>query len=234
MVYCQEIAEGQTTALHEEEAHHLTRVLRKSPGDEIHICDGFGNLYLGRIVSVIKKQTNVQAMALLKSLKEPESRLTIAITPTKNISRFEWFVEKSTEIGITGIIPMLTEHSERKNIKPHRIEKIIISAMKQSGHLFKPLLYPLTELKEMLQKESENRFIAYSEDLPPVHLIRKADPGKSTIILIGPEGDFSPLEFSQATSAGFIPVNLGNSRLRTETAGVAAAQIFESKKFAAL
>lgn len=232
MVYCQEISEGQTITLPLEEAHHLTRVLRKTTGDEIHICDGAGNLYLGRIVTVTKKQTNVQAMSVLRSLKGPESRLTIAITPTKNISRFEWFVEKSTEIGIAGIMPMLTEHSERQKIKPPRLEKIIISAMKQSGHLFKPLLYPLTEIKDVLQKESENRFIAYSEELPPVHFIRQADPGKDTIIMIGPEGDFSASELTQATSAGFIPVNLGNSRLRTETAGVVAAQIFESKRFA--
>ncbi|MEA3448432.1 MAG: RsmE family RNA methyltransferase [Bacteroidota bacterium] len=231
LVYCPGIDTKNIISLSNDEAHHLTRVLRKLEGDEIFICDGSGNLFLGTIVSSSKKQTDIRATSLVKTLKEPESKLSIAIAPTKNISRFEWFVEKATEIGVAEIIPITTKHSERDRIKLPRIEKIIISAMKQSGHLFKPTLHPLTTFNDIIQMKSQARFIAYSETLPPKHFINLVDTTKHSLILIGPEGDFSASEYTNAIDAGFYPVQLGNSRLRTETAGVTAAQIFENKKY---
>ncbi len=226
-VYCSGIQVDHVEKLSDDEAHHLTRVLRKSAGDEIHICDGHGNLYMGTVVFTSKKQTNVLASTLIRSLKEPESRLIVAMAPTKYINRFEWFVEKATEIGIAEIIPMITKHAERERIKHYRLEKIIISAMKQSGHLFKPKLHPLTNFEDVIGMKMESRFIGYSEELPQQHLIDVADAHKPALILIGPEGDFSTPEYAKAIEAGFYPVKLGNSRLRTETAGVVAAQIFE-------
>ncbi|MGC9331667.1 MAG: RsmE family RNA methyltransferase [Bacteroidales bacterium] len=229
-VYCPEIEINRISSLSDDEAHHLTNVLRKPAGDEIFICDGTGNLFLGNIVSSSKKQTDIRATSLVKTLKEPESKLSIAIAPTKNISRFEWFVEKATEIGVAEIIPIITTHSERDRIKLPRLEKIIISAMKQSGHLYKPQLHPLTTFNDIIRTKAEARFIAYSETLPQNHFINLADTTKHTMILIGPEGDFSATEYASAIDDGFYPVKLGNSRLRTETAGVTAAQIFENKK----
>jgi 16S rRNA (uracil1498-N3)-methyltransferase len=231
LVYCPGIEVGKITRLSVDESHHLTRVLRKSEGEKLHICDGKGNLYSGNIASVIKKQAYVQVVSVLKSLKSPESKLHIAIAPTKNISRFEWFVEKATGIGIAGIIPIHTKHSERDKINILRLEKIIISAMKQSGHLFKPELHPLTDFTDVIQLKTECRFIGYSETLPQDHLIAMANSNTPTLMLIGPEGDFTKDEYRKASGSGFYPVKLGNSRLRTETAGVVAAQIFNSKGF---
>lgn len=231
LIYSPGIKSGSLAIIQSDEAHHLTRVLRKTEGDDIELCDGMGNLYIGRIITISKKQTEVQVSELLASLKQPESKLYIGIAPTKNISRFEWFLEKATETGVAGIIPLLTSHSERDKIKPERWEKIIISAMKQSKHLYKPELHGLTDFESILQLNHEEKFIAYSEKLPPDHLIRFADPYKESLVLVGPEGDFSKSEYEQALHAGFHPVGLGNHRLRTETAGLAVAQIFDNKRF---
>jgi 16S rRNA (uracil1498-N3)-methyltransferase len=152
--------------------------------------------------------------------------LHIAIAPTKNIDRFEWFLEKATEIGIDEITPLLTSHSERKTINAERLEKILVSAMKQSLKAYLPQLHELTTFKELIiNNKTENKFIAYCDEIQKIHLKDLATKGNNTLILIGPEGDFSPEEIKLAIENGFKVVSLGESRLRTETAGIVACHI---------
>ena len=150
----------------------------------------------------------------------------MAVAPTKNIDRFEWFLEKSTEIGIDEITPLLTEHSERKIIKPERLEKVIIAAMKQSLKAYKPKLNELTPFRKIIAANSfEEKYIAHCYDGEKQGLKTIAGKGKNILILIGPEGDFSTDEIKVARETGFTEISLGNSRLRTETAGVVACHI---------
>jgi 16S rRNA (uracil1498-N3)-methyltransferase len=149
--------------------------------------------------------------------------LTIAIAPTKNIDRFEWFTEKAAEIGIDKIIPVICRHSERKEIKTERLEKILISAMKQSGQKYLPELTGQQSFKELVSRPFPGeKLIAHCE--PGIKKLLKDSiiPGKDILLLIGPEGDFDPSEINMAIEKGFIPVSLGDSRLRTETAGIVA------------
>ncbi len=147
-------------------------------------------------------------------------RLHIAIAPTKNNDRLEWFLEKSTEIGITEITPILCDHSERKIIKAERLEKVLISAMKQSGQATVPRLNPLCKLKDLQDLNSSIKYIAHCENEKQGHLKKLYEAGKSSLILIGPEGDFSANEIDFALKQGYKPISLGNNRLRTETAGI--------------
>jgi 16S rRNA (uracil1498-N3)-methyltransferase len=149
--------------------------------------------------------------------------LHLAVAPTKNTDRFEWFLEKATEIGVDEITPILCEHSERKVIKDDRLEKVVISAMKQSLKAYLPKLNPLTPLKDLLNAEFEGKkFIAHCYDLDKRELKNELTESSSHLVLIGPEGDFSEEEIQLAITQQFIPVSLGESRLRTETAGVVA------------
>ena len=147
------------------------------------------------------------------------------VAPTKNISRFEWFLEKATEIGVDEITPILCQRSERKVVKPERLEKIILSAAKQSKNTILPSLNPLIKLSAFFKKEtleSTQKFIAHSEKDNEVHLLEKYQANQDVIILIGPEGDFSATEIKNSFENGFAPISLGSSRLRTETAGIVA------------
>jgi 16S rRNA (uracil1498-N3)-methyltransferase len=219
---------SQTVSLDENESHHITKVMRMQIGDHIQVCNGRGSLYEAVISGISKHNVQISIEATINSLQDPESRLHIAISPTKNISRFEWFLEKATEIGIAEITPIISENSERNVIKPERLEKIIISAMKQSKHLFKPILHPICQFSDFLTKnQSKVRCIAYCEDLPDNQLFKIAKPNQSTTVLIGPEGDFSQDELQMAKVSGYQPVALGNNRLRTETAGIVACQIIQ-------
>ncbi|MEN8116270.1 MAG: RsmE family RNA methyltransferase, partial [Bacteroidota bacterium] len=150
----------------------------------------------------------------------------IVIAPTKNIDRFEWFLEKCTEIGIDEITPILSEHSERKVIKPGRLEKIVVSAMKQSVKAYLPKLNELTSFNDLVKtSDAPAKFIAHCNGGEKPHLKNNIEPGKNVLILIGPEGDFSPAEVELAKENGFKEISLGTSRLRTETAGVVACHI---------
>jgi 16S rRNA (uracil1498-N3)-methyltransferase len=149
--------------------------------------------------------------------------LTIGVAPTKNIDRFEWFLEKSTEIGIDRVIPLLCRYSERKEIKPERLEKVMVSAMKQSIKAYLPVLSPLQTFKEAIKSQfSGQKFIAHCYEGEKQLLRDAVVRGKDVLILIGPEGDFSNEEVELAINEGFVPISLGNSRLRTETAALVA------------
>lgn len=214
---------SETYTLNEIESKHCIKVLRLNTGDQIELIDGKGNFYEAIITEPNPKKCKVEIVKTLKEFGKRNHYLHIAIAPTKNMDRFEWFLEKATEIGIDEITPILCEHSERKVIKPERLEKIIISAVKQSIKAYKPKLNGLISYKDFIQQElEENKYIAHCEDWEKQALKNTYGKGKSATILIGPEGDFSPEEIELAKENGFIETSLGPSRLRTETAGVVA------------
>jgi len=217
---------GNTFTLNEEESKHCIRVLRLNVGDEITLIDGKGGLFKTRIVNPEPKRCQVEIVETFKEFEKRNHYLHIAIAPTKNIERFEWFLEKATEIGIDEITPLLCEHSERKVINNERLEKIIVSAIKQSIKAYLPKLNELTTFKQFIQnKQSGNIFIAHCNTNGLSHLKNELASDQATTILIGPEGDFSPEEVNNALQAGFKEISLGKSRLRTETAGIVACSI---------
>jgi 16S rRNA (uracil1498-N3)-methyltransferase len=219
--------------LDEDESGHALRVLRLNVGDNIELLDGKGNKHLATISETSKKQLFFQIISTEKQA-QPNWHIHIAIAPTKNIDRFEFFLEKCTEIGITQITPLLTKNSERKEIKAEKLQKTILSALKQSGHLFLPDLRPMVSLKDFLTRFSATdtqKFIAHCEnDAEKIQLFDQVTPSKKSVILIGPEGDFTTEEISLAKEAGFAAVSLGESRLRTETAGIVACLTVHLKK----
>jgi len=212
--------------LDENESKHGVRVLRLQVGDTVMLLDGNGHQFYGRIVDNNPKACRVEVFEKTLLEKPRPYSLTIAIAPTKNIDRFENFLEKATEIGIDRIVPLLTEHSERKNIKPERLEKIIVSAMKQSMQVYKPSLAPLTSFSQFIgeNQEGKQKFIAHCAEGDKKPLNKVVNNGEITI-LIGPEGDFSGTEIQLAQANGFEAVSLHHARLRTETAGIVACTI---------
>lgn len=214
---------GSSIQLNADESKHCIKVLRLKKGDIVQLMNGKGSLYKAVIQDPDSKKCLLEILEEEKFHNIRNFRLTIAIAPTKNNERFEWFLEKSTEIGIDRIVPIICQHSERKDIKSERLEKILISAMKQSGQTFLPELASLTSFKELVDSTFEGvKMIAHCESGDKRLLKNSVLPGQSSLILIGPEGDFDPLEIKLALEKGFIPVSLGNSRLRTETAGIVA------------
>jgi 16S rRNA (uracil1498-N3)-methyltransferase len=212
-----------TFILDEEESKHCTRVLRLSEGDTISLVDGVGGFYEARIYDANPKRCRVEIISSQFDFGKRNFHLTIAIAPTKNIERLEWFLEKATEIGIEEIVPLYSKHSERRTIKPERLEKVITSAMKQSLKAYHPILHQEIEFdKFVIQAFDGQKFIAHC--IPGYKPLLKDIYRKdgNVLILIGPEGDFSPEEVDLALNNGFEAISLGNSRLRTETAGVVA------------
>ncbi len=212
--------------LSEDEARHCAKTLRKKVGDIIHIIDGKGGMFKGEIWTIDKRTVAVNLIEKLSSENIQDFKIHIAIAPTKNISRFEWFLEKATEIGVTEITPILCQRSERKNIRIDRLNKVLIAAMKQSLKSTLPILNDLTPFNKFLnqleQKPDTQYFIAHCEEGNNIHLKTKYHPKRNVIILIGPEGDFSPPEIQLAQDTSFEAISLGASRLRTETAGIVA------------
>ncbi|HEY0654556.1 MAG TPA: 16S rRNA (uracil(1498)-N(3))-methyltransferase [Chryseosolibacter sp.] len=211
--------------LDEEESRHCIKVLRKKAGDPIHLTDGKGFFY-DAIVSnpdVHRCQFTIQKTT---AADVPEYKIHIAIAPTKNADRIEWFVEKATEFGIDRITLMECENSERTFLKTERLRKIAVSAMKQSLKAILPAIDDLVPFERVISAAQEQgKFIAYVDVNNPLSLQTAASRGQASIVLIGPEGDFSPEEVERALSKGFIKVSLGKSRLRTETAAIAACHI---------
>lgn len=209
--------------LPEEEAGHCIRVLRLTEGDEILLTDGKGSFYKATISRAHPKHCEV---TVLESWHQPSLwnfRLHIAVAPTKNMDRMEWFAEKATEIGIDEITCLNCRFSERKEVKPARLEKILVSAMKQSQKATLPVLNGMTDFKKFVTLPFEGRkFIAHCEEGEKPLLKSIYHPGENALILIGPEGDFSPEEIALAIANGFEPISLGESRLRTETAALVA------------
>ncbi len=216
---------NNTATLLEDESIHCSKVLRKKVDDEVFVTDGKGMLFSGIITNISKKEVTISLGKTIESQPKSHSR-SIAIAPTKNIDRFEWFLEKSTEIGITNIYPFLSSRSERKVIKPHRLEKIIVSAMKQSKNFYKPKLHPIVPLSQILTSafEGQSKFIAHCME-PKSALQNQYKSGSNAIVLIGPEGDFTNEEVNLANLNNWQEVSLGTSRLRTETAGIVACHL---------
>ncbi|MDR1225456.1 MAG: 16S rRNA (uracil(1498)-N(3))-methyltransferase [Prevotellaceae bacterium] len=216
---------GQTYTLNEEESKHCVRVLRLAKGATICLIDGRGNLYTAQIADAQYKRCIVSITDVQREYGKRQCYLHMAVAPTKNMERYEWFLEKATEIGVDEITPLLCEHSERKVVKDERSEKVVTAAVKQSVKAYHPLLHPITSFKQLVQQPfSGSKFIAHCFESPQKQPLKTLLSGKiqSALVLVGPEGDFSPEEVDFAKQHGFVEVSLGSSRLRTETAGVAA------------
>lgn len=207
-----------------EESRHISKVLRKNIGDFVQITDGKGHFYDAEITASDSKKCSVKILKM--SIQPPlPYYLHLAVAPTKLNERFEWFLEKATEIGVSEITPIICDHSERKVIKWDRYEKIVISAMKQSLKAHLPKLNEAITFKEFVEqaKTSEKlKFIAHCEETSKESLKRSLQKNKGSIIMIGPEGDFSSEEIKLAIHSKYKPVGLGESRLRTETAAIVA------------
>ena len=216
-----------TLALPEEESRHCVRVLRLVEGDEIEVVDGAGMLYRCRIAMAHAKHCGVEIVSRQACPPHWGRKIMIAVAPTKNLDRIEWMVEKCTEIGVDRITPLLCRHSERKVLKTERLHKIVVAAMKQSLKAQLPQLDELTPIEDFLAEDSDaQRFIAYCDESLPrderKSLAQVYEPSRDAVVMIGPEGDFDPQEVALALKAGFVPVTLGESRLRTETAALMA------------
>lgn len=221
LFYVPNLAAGNV--LPEDESQHAVKVLRLQIGDEISVVDGVGGFYKAQITNPHPKHCGFGIIYSQLEFGKRDYKLHIAIAPTKNIDRLEWFIEKATEIGVDEITPIVCRFSERKIVKEERLEKIIVSAAKQSLKAYFPKLNPLCTFDQLMKNhKASQKFIAhcYEDDkrLFQTEITKKSD----VLILIGPEGDFSIEEVQKAISLGFVPVSLGNSRLRTETAGVVA------------
>ena len=214
---------GPTTVLETEESKHIIRVLRKEEGDEILFTDGKGFFYNCRIMYANAKKCVIEVINKEEGMDIYGCKLHMAIAPTKNITRLETFLEKATEIGIHEITPLVCYQSERKKVKIDRLQKIIISAMKQSLKSELPKLNNAIKFEQFIKNDfSGQKFIAYIDNGVKMQLSDCMKPNENILILIGPEGGFSKEEVKLATSLGYIPVSLGKSRLRTETAGIVA------------
>ncbi|MGP1993401.1 16S rRNA (uracil(1498)-N(3))-methyltransferase [Zobellia laminariae] len=206
----------------QEESRHIVKVLRKTEGDILHITNGKGYIFESEILLADQKRCKAQIVSTKKKHAKAHW-LHIVVAPTKNNDRFEWFLEKATEIGVNEITPIFCERSERKVIKKERLEKVIQSAMKQSLRTYLPKLNDAISFKDFMEQEQNGLlFIAHCEEEEKVDLKRRVAPDKDITILIGPEGDFSQNEISNAYEKGFLPVSLGEYRLRTETAAIVA------------
>lgn len=212
----------ETFSFDREESKHIIKVLRKKDGDILFVTNGLGVLFKTEIILASDSKCTVQIVSFEKTAPAP-FRLHLAVAPTKMNDRYEWFLEKATEIGIQEITPIICDRSERKVINPERFDKIIISAMKQSNELYLPKLNPAISFKEfMKQKNNGLQLIAHCEETDKKTLKSVLQSNTDVTILIGPEGDFSNKEIALALEQNYIPVSLGNSRLRTETAAVVA------------
>jgi len=218
---------GNKYTLDENESKHCVRVLRLEKGDEITLVDGRGGFFTAEIADSNPKRCAVNVIKSELNFGLRNFQVHVAIAPTKNMERIEWFLEKVTEIGINRVTPLLCRHSERKEIKHDRLEKVMVSAMKQSLKAYLPQLDPLTKFTDFIRQPFEGqKFIAHCEEQHRELLKNTMNPRGNYLILIGPEGDFSLEEIEMAIASGFLPVSLGDSRLRTETAGVVACHTF--------
>ena len=223
--YCPDIA--TTLALSEEESRHCVKVLRLAEGDTIEVVDGCGTLCECRITQAHAKRCAVDIIHTHQLSPHWRHQLVLAVAPTKHLDRMEWMVEKCVEMGVDRIVPLRCHNSERTELKVERLRKIAVAAMKQSQKVTLPIINDITPLAALLTEPWQGqRFIAYCDaELPReqrMPLARCFKPGDDVMVLIGPEGDFSPDEVNDALARGCVPVTLGQSRLRTETAAVMA------------
>lgn len=223
LFYNFEITENTTQfSFNKEESRHIVKVLRKTTNDKLHITNGKGWLFTAQIV--VSNVTKCTANIISKSFqKKHDYNLHLAVAPTKMTDRYEWFLEKATEIGIDTITPIICDNSERKVIKPDRFERILQAGMKQSLQCYLPKLNEAILFKDFISQDFKgNLFIAHCEETNKKSLKNALNKTKDITILIGPEGDFSVKEIEEALKNNFIPVTLGKTRLRTETAAIVA------------
>lgn len=223
---------GDIISLSEQESIHCVRVLRNRKGSQVKVSGGDGNLYLCEIIDDDPQGAKLRILSIEGGFGKHNYFLHMAVAPTKNIDRFEWFLEKATEIGVDEITPLLCDHSERKVLKSDREERVILAAAKQSLKGAIPTLNPLTPVMDLIARSANfdgAKLIAFcdSELISAQGTVVRRVPisqalGKSALVLIGPEGDFSLQEIQAAANAGFLPISLGDSRLRTETAALMA------------
>lgn len=209
--------------LSEEESKHAIRVMRLSVGERIHLVDGQGGLYETEIIDAHPKRTTLRVLSVKENFGKATYEIHMAVAPTKNIDRIEWFLEKATEVGLSEFTPIICEHSERKEVKVERLEKVAVAAMKQSLKAYLPKINPAIPFSKFIDQIKDNTFykgIAHCVDSEKKYISNTFVPKGKYLILIGPEGDFSDKEISQAMNAGFIPLSLGEARLRTETAAL--------------
>lgn len=235
LFYTRDIS-GNLCRLEADESAHCVRVLRHRAGDEINVIDGEGTFYRCRLVNDSPKGVESQIIEILPDWGPHPYKLTMAVCPTKNIDRYEWFVEKATELGMDELVPVIGEHSERKIIKTERLQKVLLSATKQSLKAALPYIREPQTVSDFIRGkrdssalkliaycfEGDNRRISIKEALSGTPA-SELDKLPEIVVLIGPEGDFSREEAALAVECGFLPVHLGNSRLRTETAATFAA-----------
>lgn len=209
--------------LDEEQSGHAVRVLRHKEGDELVIVDGIGNFYDAHIVNAHPKHCSVEIDKVTAEESWPYF-VELAVAPTKNLDRMEWFLEKATEMGINRFVPLKCRFSERKELKTERMKKIAVSAMKQSLKATLPIVEEMVDIKTYLKEDFDGqKFIAHCfKDAPRKLLSKEIKPGAKVRVLIGPEGDFSEEEIQLAIDNGYAPISLGDQRLRTETAALAS------------
>jgi 16S rRNA (uracil1498-N3)-methyltransferase len=226
LFFLETIDEQQSTlVLSEETSKHIVQVLRMTIGERLQLTDGKGVTLTTEIINDHKKSCTVQKISIDK-IPAPQKQITIAISLVKNASRFEWFLEKATEIGVTTIIPIICNRTEKQHFRFDRMKGIVNSAMLQSHQAWMPILHePISLEKVILADKSEYKFIAHCETDNEKNHLSALPKLSSSIMLIGPEGDFTPTEIEMALKNNFKPVSLGENRLRTETAGMVAVTL---------
>ncbi|MDR3235888.1 MAG: 16S rRNA (uracil(1498)-N(3))-methyltransferase [Prevotellaceae bacterium] len=226
LFYTPDVAGAEHT-LNEEESKHCARVLRLAEGDTVHLADGRGTLYTTRIADANPKACKVRITDTVRDYGKRHRRLHLAVALTKNMERYEWMLEKATEIGVEEITPLYGDHSERRTLKRERAERVLIAAMKQSLRAQLPQLHPLTSVAGFVEQTFGGRkLIAHCEPATKAPLTAALADCRDAVILIGPEGDFSPDEIAAALQHGFTAVTLGDVRLRVETAALMACCLF--------
>ena len=212
---------SDTYSLNEEESKHCIKVLRLQQGTVLQLVDGKGGLYEAIIQDPHPKKTTLKIVKVTRNYGKRNHYIHIGLAPTKNIERIEWFLEKATEIGVDEITPLICDRSERKDLKIDRLNKVITSAVKQSIKAYHPKLNEPQRFKDFLiAAPSSHKYIAHCIESEKTTLKHKIELNSDYLVIIGPEGDFTPLEVKEALNANFIPITLGDSRLRTETAAL--------------
>lgn len=214
---------SDTYNLSEEESKHCIKVLRLQQGSALQLVDGKGGFYDAIVETPHPKRTSLKIVKAQQGYGRRNHQLHIAVAPTKNIERFEWFLEKATEIGIDEITPLICERSERKELKTDRLNKVITSAVKQSIKAYHPKLNEPVRFKDFVNSVSyTQKYIAHCIDSEKYTLKAKIELNSDYLVIIGPEGDFTESEVTAALASDFLPIELGSSRLRTETAALEA------------
>ena len=224
--YAEELTTGTTQyVLNEETSKHVVQVLRMKIGEQLQLTDGKGNLFTAVIIDDNRKRCQVKIEDIHQQ-PAPKKQITLAISLVKNNTRFEWFLEKVTEIGVTQIIPLICERTEKQSFRHDRMNGILVSAMLQSQQCWLPNLHEATKFTELIKKSAnQQKLIAHCEEDKKQQINQFINQSNNQLICIGPEGDFSREEIALALKNDFIPVALGETRLRTETAGIVAATL---------